>query len=215
MGWPMLWRLETLRTVLENRRGVIEHKRKLVHQPQPSSSSRLRVATSSAGLVFRPAQPQFQPRPQAAGQGVSTLQRQVIQRPNNLQTHAARNRSVQRTQATQDPQQVDRRCYNCGEQGQYAHRCPNSCTRVNHPAIATPAPTHGANYVSVAAKQNYARGRVNHVSVEEAQEAPDVVIGMFLVNDTSAVVMFNSGASYSFISVAYVGKHNLPLALLR
>jgi hypothetical protein len=51
--------------------------------------------------------------------------------------------------------------------------------------------------------------------VEEAQEAPDVVIGMFLVNDTSTVVIFDSGASHSFISVAYVGKHNLPLALLR
>jgi hypothetical protein len=53
------------------------------------------------------------------------------------------------------------------------------------------------------------------VAVEEAQEAPDVVIGMFLVNDTSAVVMFDFGASHSFISAAYVGKHNLPLALLR
>jgi hypothetical protein len=53
------------------------------------------------------------------------------------------------------------------------------------------------------------------VAVEEAQEAPDVVIGMFLANDTSAVVLFDSGASHSFISAAYVGKHNLLLALLR
>jgi hypothetical protein len=53
------------------------------------------------------------------------------------------------------------------------------------------------------------------VVVEEAQGAPDVVTGMFLVNDTSAVVLFNSGASHSFISAAYVGKHNLPLALLK
>jgi hypothetical protein len=67
----------------------------------------------------------------------------------------------------------------------------------------------------VAAKQNYARERVNHVAMEEAQEAPNVVIGIFLINDTSAVVLFNSGASHSFISVVYVGKHNLPLALLR
>jgi hypothetical protein len=51
--------------------------------------------------------------------------------------------------------------------------------------------------------------------VEEAQEALDVVIGMFHINDTSVVVLFNSGASHSFISAAYVGKHNLPLALLR
>jgi hypothetical protein len=53
------------------------------------------------------------------------------------------------------------------------------------------------------------------VAVEEAQEAPDVVIGMFLVNDTSVVVLFDSRASHSFISATYVGKQNLPLALLR
>jgi hypothetical protein len=139
----------------------------------------------------------------------------VIQRPNNLQTLAAGNQSVQRTQATQDPQEADRRCYNCGEHGHYANRCPNPRTRVNQPVIATPAPTHGANSIPVAAKQNYAHGRVNYVAVKEAQEAPDVVIGIVLVNDTSTVVLFDSGASHSFISATYVGKHNLPLALLR
>jgi hypothetical protein len=53
------------------------------------------------------------------------------------------------------------------------------------------------------------------VTVKEAQEAPDVVISMFLVNDTFAVVMFDSGASYSFISAAYIEKHNLLLTLLK
>jgi hypothetical protein len=53
------------------------------------------------------------------------------------------------------------------------------------------------------------------VAVEEAQEALDVVIGMFLVNDTSAVMLFDSGESHSFISPAYIEKHNLPIALLR
>jgi hypothetical protein len=154
--------------VLENCRGVMEHKCKLMHQHQSSSSFRPRVSTSSAGPVFHPAQPQFQPSPQVAGQGFSTLQRQVIQCPNNLQTPAAGNQSVQRTQATQDPQQANRRCHNCGEQGHYANRCPNPRTRVNHPAIATPAPTRGANSVLVATKQNYTCGRVNHVAVEEA-----------------------------------------------
>jgi hypothetical protein len=37
----------------------------------------------------------------------------------------------------------------------------------------------------------------------------------FFVNDLSAVVLFDSGASHSFISAAYVEKHNLPMALLR
>jgi hypothetical protein len=52
------------------------------------------------------------------------------------------------------------------------------------------------------------------MAVEEAQEASDVVIGMFLVNDTLAVVLFDFGASHSFISAKYVTKHNLPLTLL-
>jgi hypothetical protein len=42
-----------------------------------------------------------------------------------------------------------------------------------------------------------------------------MVIGTFSVNDLSAIVLFDSGASHSFISVAYVEKHNLPIALLR
>jgi hypothetical protein len=81
--------------------------------------------------------------------------------------------------------------------------------------MSTPTHTCGANSIPVAAKQNYAHGRVNHVAMVEAQEAPDVVIGMFFVNDTSAIVIFDSGASHSFISAAYVEKHNLPLDLLK
>jgi hypothetical protein len=51
--------------------------------------------------------------------------------------------------------------------------------------------------------------------VKEVQEAPDAIIVMFLINDTSVVVLFDSGASHSFISAVYVGKHNLPLALVK
>jgi hypothetical protein len=81
--------------------------------------------------------------------------------------------------------------------------------------VSTPAPTRGANSVSIVARQNYVHEKVNHVAVEEAQETPDVIIGMFFVNDTSAVVLFDSGASHSFISATYVEKHNLPIALVR
>jgi hypothetical protein len=45
--------------VLENRRGAMEHKRKMGHQQQPGSSSRPCIAMPSAGPVFRPAQPLF------------------------------------------------------------------------------------------------------------------------------------------------------------
>jgi hypothetical protein len=76
--------------------------------------------------------------------------------------------------------------------------------------VSTPAPTRGANSVPVVARQNYVRGKVNHVTLEEA---PDVIIGTFSVNNIFAVVLFDSGASQSFISAAYVEKHNLPIAL--
>jgi hypothetical protein len=92
---------------------------------------------------------------------------------------------------------------------------PNPCNFPTQTAVSTPAPTCGASSVHVSARQNYVHGKANHVTVEEAQEAPDVVIDIFFVNDTSAVVLFDSGASHSFISTAYVEKHNLSIALLR
>jgi hypothetical protein len=81
--------------------------------------------------------------------------------------------------------------------------------------VSTPTPTLGANSIPVATRQNYVHGKVNHIALEEAQETPDVVIGTFFINDTFVVVLFDSGASHSFISTAYVEKHNLPIALLR
>jgi hypothetical protein len=97
---------------------------------------------------------------------------------------------------------AERRCFACAEKGHFANRCPNPHTHNNHTAIVTPTPTRGANSIPIAAKQNYVHRKVNHVVVEESQEAPDVVIGMFFINDTSAVVLLNSGASHSFISPA-------------
>jgi hypothetical protein len=41
----------------------------------------------------------------------------------------------------------------------------------------------------MAAKKNFAQGRVNHVTVDEAQEAPDVVLGTLLVNSTTTMVL--------------------------
>jgi hypothetical protein len=68
--------------VLENHRGVMEHKHKLVRHHQPGISSGPRVATPSTEPMFHPTHPLFQSKSQVVGQGYSTPQRQVIQRLN-------------------------------------------------------------------------------------------------------------------------------------
>jgi hypothetical protein len=52
---------------------------------------------------------------------------------------------------------------------------------------------------------------VNHVAAKTAQEAQDVVFSMFLVNSAPASVLFDSGASHSFISAQLVTKHGIPV----
>jgi hypothetical protein len=44
-----------------------------------------------------------------------------------------------------------------------------------------------------------------------AQEAQDVVLGMFLINSAPTSVLFDSGASYSFITAQYVAQQNIPM----
>jgi hypothetical protein len=55
---------------------------------------------------------------------------------------------------------------------------------------------------------------MNHVAVEDAPEAPDIIIGMILVNDNNVILLFDSGASHSFVAANFVQKHNLHLSML-
>jgi hypothetical protein len=51
--------------------------------------------------------------------------------------------------------------------------------------------------------------------VEDAQAAPDIIIGMILVNDNNAIVLFDSRALHSFVAASFVQKYNLPLSMLK
>jgi hypothetical protein len=64
-------------------------------------------------------------------------------------------------------------------------------------------------------RQNQACARVNHVAVEDAQAAPNVIIGMILINDNNTIVLFDYGAFYSFVATNFVQKHNLSLSMLK
>jgi hypothetical protein len=53
------------------------------------------------------------------------------------------------------------------------------------------------------------------VTTEEAQQAQDVVLGMFLASSHPATVLFDSRASHSFISSSFVVRHQLPITIMR
>jgi hypothetical protein len=58
-------------------------------------------------------------------------------------------------------------------------------------------------------------GKVNHMTSDEAQQAQDVVLVMFLASSHPAIVLFNSGASHSFITSSFVAKHNMSIAKMK
>jgi hypothetical protein len=142
------------------------------------------------------------------GQGFQTPQRQ-IQCP-NFQSPRSAPPPPQRSINAQNTGVVGP-CFSCGQSGHYANRCPKKLT------IQMPAPgtnqniNRSANHnASTPARQNQARARVNHVAVEDAQAAPDVIIGMILVNNNGAIVLFDSGASHSFVAANFVQNITYP-----
>jgi hypothetical protein len=64
-------------------------------------------------------------------------------------------------------------------------------------------------------QQNFTYGNVNHVTAEEAQQSQDVVLVMFLANSHPTTILFDSGASHSFIALMFVLKHNLPITIMK
>jgi hypothetical protein len=50
---------------------------------------------------------------------------------------------------------------------------------------------------------------------DEAQQAQDVVLGMFLASSHPATILFYSEASHSFISSSIVTKHSLPIGTMK
>jgi hypothetical protein len=58
-------------------------------------------------------------------------------------------------------------------------------------------------------------GWVNNMTNDEAQQAQDVVLGMFLASSHTATILFDSRATPSFISSSFLVKHNLPIATMK
>jgi hypothetical protein len=49
------------------------------------------------------------------------------------------------------------------------------------------------------------------LEAEAIQDAQDVAVGMFLVESYPAKVLFDTGATHSFVSTSCVESHNIPI----
>jgi hypothetical protein len=57
--------------------------------------------------------------------------------------------------------------------------------------------------------------RVNQVSAEATADEVDIAIGMFYINLIHAAILFDSGATHSFISALYATTNELPLQTMK
>ncbi|KAJ9566564.1 hypothetical protein OSB04_002530 [Centaurea solstitialis] len=92
-------------------------------------------------------------------------------------------------------------CFRCYQPGHFISECPmtSGSTQTTGTAPVKAAET-GASKKPEIPKS---RARVFHLTAEEAKEEPDVVTGTFLVNSLPALVLFDSGASKSFVSSSF------------
>ena len=53
--------------------------------------------------------------------------------------------------------------------------------------------------------------QVNFTDAEQILQQEPVMAGMFTIDSHPAYVLFDSGASHSFMSMGFVDRHNIPL----
>jgi hypothetical protein len=119
------------------------------------------------------------------------------------------------------PQSADRAkvtCFNCRQVGHKSFECPQQVQPggQNHNSqFQTPAKPPAPGGQPPRSQQRTAqppatRGRLNHLTAEDAATAPDVALGEFLVDSVLATVLFDTGAQFSYISTKFVKERSLP-----
>jgi hypothetical protein len=120
---------------------------------------------------------------------------QQQQAPNCFPTPAPRNNQQQFRQGN------GKQCFTCGNLRHYAKNCPRNQPR------QIPAPDQNKGRKQ---KVQVRQGKLNFTTLEELPEGAPIMTGTFSVFHQPALVLFDSGASHSFISQKFSVKCQLP-----
>jgi hypothetical protein len=109
-------------------------------------------------------------------------------------------------------------CFNCRETGHFISNCPykKATPSVFSNSVNGPKQITGITRGAPANTQpSFEKSKVNHVYAEEAEDASGVVLGEFLVQSFLVTILFDSGASHSFISSHFIETHDIPTVTLK
>src|SRR3954470_8641834 len=105
------------------------------------------------------------------------------------------------------PSSSGRVCFTCGLTGHYFRQCPTVFVAPRRPSHK---PSKKSTTKTIPTKLlATSSGYVNQISVEDTTAPSDVILGTLPVNHVPASVLFDPGASHSFMSESYALRHNV------
>jgi hypothetical protein len=147
------------------------------------------------------------PRPTGPQSGQSSggqAERQAIQTTtSNKQSSCSR---CGKSHAEKDCRWLSGACFACGQQGHKIVDCPKKKEPQAAPTLAT-----RQNNGNQRPKN---QGRVYALTQQDANASNAVIIGIIQVSSDYAYVLFDPGATHSFVSVIFAKKHNLEFVPL-
>ncbi|KAI3753681.1 hypothetical protein L2E82_25742 [Cichorium intybus] len=105
-------------------------------------------------------------------------------------------------------------CFNCGDSGHIRPNCPKMRSESQRDFQKTGRGGGRDRDDRKDKSGGQVRTRAFQLTVDEARDRTDVITGIFSLNSFQARVLFDSGASVSFISESFASKLDIPLAEL-